>query len=288
MSSASEDELGVSGSSGVEESEYEGSSAGESDYATAESDPVAVATTTTAVTAPLSAADMAETENTDAAAAATGTAAPSSLSGMSNVMARILGKQLPEDAAPILARSSKTLEKIAAAKAADKAESVQRKTKRKRDDEQHRVPHPRDRERETRFMRMATRGVVALFNAVRKSQNEAAEGGGGGGGRARVDKLSKASFLDLLKDKAKRAESSGGAGAVVVGAVGRSTKSGRAAASSGEDGVGWDVLSENYMHGSGRLKDWDSGEEEVAGETEEELETESEEEREEELEIEYD
>lgn len=283
MSSASEDELGVSGSSGVEESEYEGSSAAESDYATA-GDTVA---TTAAVTAPLSAADMAETENTDAAAA-TGTAPSSSLSGMSNVMARILGKQLPEDAAPILARSSKTLEKIAAAKAADKAESVQRKTKRKRDDEQHRVPHPRDRERETRFMRMATRGVVALFNAVRKSQNEVAEGGGGGGGRARVDKLSKASFLDLLKDKAKRAESSGGAGAVVVGAVGRSTKSGKAAASSGEDGVGWDVLSENYMHGSGRLKDWDSGEEEVAGETEEELETESEEEREEELEIEYD
>ena len=115
--------------------------------------------------------------------------------------------------------------------------------------------------KEKQLSRLATRGVVLLFNAVAKAQKERQEAGapgsGGAGGGARATRLNKASFLAQLKGAAAAAgqpgkQPSGGADAAAGGGqrsvlgLGRG-RGGTKVAAPAEGGVpGWRVLQEGF------------------------------------------
>lgn len=92
--------------------------------------------------------------------------------------------------------------------------------------------------REKALSRLATRGVVLLFNAVAKTQKQRQEAGGPG---AKAAKLSKAAFLSQL-------QKGGGAGGA-AGAQGRGSVLGLgkpAGAATGAGAPGWRVLQEDF------------------------------------------
>ncbi|KAJ9589099.1 hypothetical protein L9F63_017603 [Diploptera punctata] len=101
-----------------------------------------------------------------------------------------------------------------------------------------------DRERERRLNRIATKGVVQLFNAVRKQQknlqSELEDAGGSERKREKVMKsLDKRSFLNVLMGTA------------------RSEPVDNPVKSEPEETSTWRVLRDDFMMESSRLKDWD-------------------------------
>ena len=117
---------------------------------------------------------------------------------------------------------------------------------------------------ERKLRKTATRGVVALFNAVQQHQlhqSREALAAEGGAKASKSKALPKSNFLDLLKRGTQPAEDSSGAKAAAAG--------------------GWDALREDFMlESKSRLRDFDGeaaedeDEEEVV--MEEELESEEE------------
>ena len=123
-------------------------------------------------------------------------------------------------------------------------------------------------EREAALQKIATRGVVKLFNAVAEAQRgaEAAELETSASAKKQAAALSKDGFLNMLK--------SGGAAAAE-------------AQPEREEGAGapnWDVLKDDYGMEHTKLKHWDDDGDESSSEDERELEQEEEEEEEEESE----
>jgi len=126
---------------------------------------------------------------------------------------------------------------------------------------------PAHDQREKQLQRLATRGVVLLFNAVHKAQKQKAEAEAAGGvakRKAAVAKLGKASFLTELKQAA-----AGGIPTIAGGAVGRAGAG--AAGDQQQPGGSWDVLGEGFpgLTKGAKMKDWDrqaggSDEDEVA------------------------
>jgi len=114
-----------------------------------------------------------------ATAAASGTGAKD---GMADVMARILNQEVNKKA-PVLAKRRTALmkdmekEKRERHRAKEAAEK-----KRAALNHQLYVPDHKDAERERQLRRIATRGVVALFNAVTKARQAQEEGGDGSTG----------------------------------------------------------------------------------------------------------
>lgn len=128
--------------------------------------------------------------------------------------------------------------------------------------------------REKALSRLATRGVVLLFNAVNKAQKQRAEAdavGGVGKRKAAVAKLSKSSFLTELKQAAETgvpvdAAISG------AGAAAKQQQAQQQRREGGGRGAGWEVLGEGFpgLTGGSKMRDWDrrasSGEEDEVGE----------------------
>ncbi|KAI8474980.1 MAG: Metallo-dependent phosphatase-like protein [Monoraphidium minutum] len=122
--------------------------------------------------------------------------------------------------------------------------------------------------REKSLQRLATRGVVLLFNAVNKAQRQKAEAEAAGGvakRKAAAAKLGKASFLVELQQAATVG--------VPLGAVGGMAAAPAAArgAAAGGGAPGWGVLGEGFpgLTGGSKMKDWDkraSSDEDEAGE----------------------
>lgn len=126
--------------------------------------------------------------------------------------------------------------------------------------------------REKALQRLATKGVVRLFNAIAKAQKQLREAEEASGSRAKAVKLGKASFLAQLKGSSAAAAGSaadqplvpsaprqaipGVAAAAAVPAAGASgskkqqQRRGAAADSSSEDeedAAGWDVLKQGFV-----------------------------------------
>ena len=127
--------------------------------------------------------------------------------------------------------------------------------------------------------RVATRGVVALFNAISKHQlaqkeqleqanatgivkknkhEDNGDGGGGGGGSSGVQNMTKRGFLDALKESANKKEdkqlkkkTSLEEKENHVGANGKEKDGKRSTG-----GRAWNALQDDFMMGS-KLKDWD-------------------------------
>lgn len=105
----------------------------------------------------------------------------------------------------------------------------------------------KDRETERALQRIATRGVVQLFNAVRKHQktidDKVKEVGGSERKKAKfLSCVSKKDFIDLLR------KTDGGKGVT--------TKTEKNAAAAAEEKPAWSVLRDDFMMGA-TMKDWD-------------------------------
>ncbi|KAJ8411538.1 hypothetical protein AAFF_G00163460 [Aldrovandia affinis] len=178
--------------------------------------------------------------------------------GWAEAMAKILQKKTPENKASILIKN-KELER---AKEKVKKEQLERKKQvdKKREWEMMSREKPdvvKDRETERNLQRIATRGMVQLFNAVRKHQKtmdeKMKEVGGSERKRAKLlSSVSKKDFIDVLRGTASTGDKADRADRKVVGG-------------GAEETPAWSVLKEDFMMGAS-MKDWDKESEEEAGE----------------------
>uniref|UniRef100_UPI0037E7DA88 RRP15-like protein n=1 Tax=Semicossyphus pulcher TaxID=241346 RepID=UPI0037E7DA88 len=167
--------------------------------------------------------------------------------GWAEAMAKILGRKTPESQSSILTKN-RELEKM---KERERQEQQERKKQvdKKRAWEMMSREKPdlvKDRETERALQRVATRGVVQLFNAVRKHQKTVEEKVKEVGGSERkkaklLSSVSKKDFIDVLR------RSEGGAGG------GHDQPDNAAAA---EEKPSWSVLRDDFMMGAS-MKDWD-------------------------------
>ncbi|XP_070767808.1 RRP15-like protein [Enoplosus armatus] len=168
--------------------------------------------------------------------------------GWAEAMAKILGKKTPESETSILVKN-KELDKM---KEKERQEQLERKKQvdKKRAWEMMCREKPdvvNDRETERALQRIATRGVVQLFNAVRKHQktvdDKVKEVGGSERKKAKfLSSVSKKDFIDVLR------RTEGGSGV-----DGKTEKDATAAV---EEKPAWSVLRDDFMMGA-TMKDWD-------------------------------
>ncbi|XP_068591792.1 RRP15-like protein [Cebidichthys violaceus] len=167
--------------------------------------------------------------------------------GWAEAMAKVLGKKTPESKTSILVKN-KELDKM---KEREREEQLERKKQvdKKRAWEmmcREKADVVKDRDTERALQRVATRGVVQLFNAVRKHQKtidlKVKEVGGSERKKAKfLSSVSKKDFIDVLR------RTEGGSEA------GSRTEDTAAAA---EERSSWSVLSDDFMMGA-TMKDWD-------------------------------
>ncbi|XP_067458628.1 RRP15-like protein isoform X1 [Thunnus thynnus] len=168
--------------------------------------------------------------------------------GWAEAMAKILGKKTPESKTSILVKN-KELDKI---KEKEREEQQERKKQfdKKRAWEMMCREKPdlvKDRETERALQRIATRGVVQLFNAVRKHQktidDKVKEVGGSERKKAKIlSSVSKKDFIDVLR----RTEGSSGV----------TVKTEKDTGAAAEEKPAWSVLRDDFMMGA-TMKDWD-------------------------------
>ncbi|XP_010864468.1 RRP15-like protein [Esox lucius] len=180
--------------------------------------------------------------------------------GWAEVMAKILQKKTP-DSKPIILLKNKQVDKR---KEKERKEYLERKKQAdmKRVQEMMCREKPdivKDRENERNLQRIATRGVVQLFNAVRKHQKtvdeKVKEAGGSERKKAKLlSSVSKKDFINVLRD-------TDGSSRVV-------TKTDRQTAGSEvEEKPAWSVLRDDFMMGAS-MKDWDKESDADEGEQE--------------------
>ncbi|KAI1885537.1 hypothetical protein AGOR_G00204800, partial [Albula goreensis] len=178
--------------------------------------------------------------------------------GWAEAMAKILNKKTPENKAGILIKNKERekekervrKEQLEKKKQLDKKRAWEMMCREKPD-------VVKDRETERNLQRVATRGVVQLFNAVRKHQKnmeeKVKEVGGSERKRAKLlSTVSKKDFIDVLRGKESTEEKGAKADRKTAGAAAEETPA-------------WSVLKEDFMMGAS-MKDWDKESEEEGGE----------------------
>nr|XP_030124999.3 RRP15-like protein [Taeniopygia guttata] len=174
-------------------------------------------------------------------------------SGWADAMAKVLNKKIPQNKSTILAKN-KSLEKEREKKKQERQEKKIRLEKKREWEMMCRVKPDvvKDREKERNLQRIATRGVVQLFNAVRthqkKMEEEVKKAGSSEWKRAKlISSVSKRDFIDVLRnmDGAKGAKNP----------AGKATKSKQGEVKS-EEGPEWNILRDDFMMGAS-MKDWD-------------------------------
>ncbi|XP_071962494.1 RRP15-like protein [Antedon mediterranea] len=168
--------------------------------------------------------------------------------GWADAMAKILQKKVTNDGSAMLAKS-KSYEKEKKKEKSDYEDQKKlRDTKKAWEDIAYVKPKIELKEIERGFQRTATRGVVQLFNAVKKEQktleSKLTEVGASERKRAKVESsMSKGQFLNLLKKTASKTQQS-------------NDDEKTSQDSSKKRCATWDVLRDNFMMGA-TLKDWD-------------------------------
>ncbi|XP_053737297.1 RRP15-like protein [Synchiropus splendidus] len=167
--------------------------------------------------------------------------------GWAEAMAKILGKKTPENSSGILVKS-KELVKIKQKEKEAQQEKKKQVDKKRTWEMMCRVKPDlvKDRETERAMQRIATRGVVQLFNAVRQHQktvdDKVKKVGGSERKKAKIlSAVSKRDFIDVLR----------GTGDSPAG-----IKEEDAAAAVRDEKPGWSVLRDDFMMGAA-MKDWD-------------------------------
>ena len=198
--------------------------------------------------------------------------------GMADAFARILGQKLPEtlspDAGPVLAkRKTKQMKGYEEEIAQRKKLKQERATRKALKEVGLHTPDFRDIEHERMLRRVATRGVVALFNAIAKHQHALKSDGSDGllSSERDVRQLAKDNFIQMLKNRggsgskgSDDADSGPAASAVETStaAVSSSAKRSKgnklAVVDEAESASSW--LQDDFMvgKGSGRsIRDWE-------------------------------
>lgn len=168
--------------------------------------------------------------------------------GWADAMARILENQLPEDKPPVLLKYKK-IEKRKAERneqlASKKLKSQERHAMLEKD---HIKPDASTLDYEKNLMRIATRGVVKLFNAVSKHQkeiNSKLNSAPTEAKKTKVETMSKSTFLDMLKsssDKGRTQENKEQKGTGIE-------------LTDTDDASSWSILRDDFMMGA-KMKDW--------------------------------
>ncbi|KAG7336187.1 hypothetical protein KOW79_000880 [Hemibagrus wyckioides] len=169
--------------------------------------------------------------------------------GWAEVMAKILGKKTPDDK-PCILLKNKQWDKLNAKERKEKLEKKKQADKKRAWEMMCRVKPDvvQDKEKERNLQRVATRGVVQLFNAVRQHQKNVDEKmkevGGSERKKAKVlSSVSKKDFIDVLRGNA--------------GYNKAAIKTERASSEvQKEEKPAWSVLRDDFMMGSS-MKDWD-------------------------------
>uniref|UniRef100_A0A8C3T5L1 RRP15-like protein n=2 Tax=Chelydra serpentina TaxID=8475 RepID=A0A8C3T5L1_CHESE len=173
--------------------------------------------------------------------------------GWAEAMAKVLNKKIPKSKSTILVKS-KELEKEREREKQEKLEKKRQLDKKREWEMMCRVKPDvaKDRETERNFQRIATRGVVQLFNAVRKHQKnvdeKVKEAGNSNRKRAKLmSSVSKKDFINMLRgsEGAKREQSTSGT----------TLKSKQGEVKSHEEPA-WNILRDDFMMGAS-MKDWD-------------------------------
>ncbi|XP_043780162.1 RRP15-like protein [Cervus elaphus] len=193
-------------------------------------------------------AEPREDDNASAAEAGVGTNA-----GWADAMARILNKKIPESKPTILVRN-RELEKEKEKLKRERLEKRKQLDKKREWEMMCRVKPDvvKDKETERNLQRIATRGVVQLFNAVQKHQKnvdeKVKEAGGSIRKRAKlISSVSKKDFINVLRGMDGNASEKTSAG--------KNSKAKQTEAKS-EEGPGWTILRDDFMMGAS-MKDWD-------------------------------
>ncbi|XP_057585342.1 RRP15-like protein [Hippopotamus amphibius kiboko] len=173
--------------------------------------------------------------------------------GWADAMAKILNKKTPKSKPTILVKN-KELEKEKEKLKQERLEKRKQLDKKREWEMMCRVKPDvvKDKETERNLQRIATRGVVQLFNAVQKHQKnvdeKVKEAGGSIRKRAKlISAVSKKDFISVLRgmDGSTNEKSS----------TGRNSKAKQTEAKS-EEGPGWTILRDDFMMGAS-MKDWD-------------------------------
>lgn len=198
-----------------------------------------------------------EEENEDAAESTAGTN-----SGWADAMAKILNKKTSKSKPTILTKN-KELEKEKEKLKQERLEKRKQIDKKREWEMLCRVKPDviKDKEAERNLQRIATRGVVQLFNAVQKHQRNVGEKVKEVGGSIRkraklMSTVSKKDFISVLRGMDGTSENS---------PAGKSPKARQTEVKS-EEGPGWKILRDDFMMGAS-MKDWDKeseGEEQPA------------------------
>uniref|UniRef100_A0A8C8YIW3 RRP15-like protein n=1 Tax=Prolemur simus TaxID=1328070 RepID=A0A8C8YIW3_PROSS len=173
--------------------------------------------------------------------------------GWAYAMAKILNKKIPSSRYAILLKN-KALEKEKEKLKQERLEKKNQRDKRLEWEMMCRVKPDvvKDKETERNLQRIATRGVVQLFNAVQKHQKnvdeKVKEAGNSIRKRAKlISAVSKKDFISVLRgmDGSTNETSS----------TGKNPKAKQAEVKS-EEGPGWTILRDDFMMGAS-MKDWD-------------------------------
>ncbi|XP_053164953.1 RRP15-like protein [Hemicordylus capensis] len=173
--------------------------------------------------------------------------------GWADAMARVLNKKVPKDKPTILVKNKK-LDKEQEKEKQERLEKRKQLDKKREWEMMCRVKPDvaKDRETERNLQRIATRGVVQLFNAVRTHQRnvdeKVKEAGHSDRKRAKlVSSVSKRDFINVLRGMGGRE--------VEQKAAKKSLKS-KQGGSKSEEGPAWSILRDDFMMGAS-MKDWD-------------------------------
>ncbi|XP_054839255.1 RRP15-like protein [Eublepharis macularius] len=187
--------------------------------------------------------------------------------GWADAMAKVLNKTVPKSKHTILVKN-KERDKEREREKQERLEKRKQLDKKREWEAMCRVKPDvaKDRETERNLQRIATRGVVQLFNAVRKHQRnvneKAKEAGSSDRKRAKlISSVSKRDFINALRGM----EGTG----MDQNAIKKSLKS-KQGDSKSEEGPAWRILQDDFMMGAS-MKDWDkkSDEEDPAAQDEE-------------------
>lgn len=199
-----------------------------------------------------------EEENEDAAESSA-----AANSGWADAMAKILNKKTPKSKPTILTKN-KELEKEKEKLKQERLEKRKQLDKKREWEMLCRVKPDvvKDKEAERNLQRIATRGVVQLFNAVQKHQRNVGEKVKEAGGSIRkraklMSTVSKKDFISVLRGMDGTSENS---------PAGKNPKARQTEVKSEED-PGWKILRDDFMMGAS-MKDWDKdseGEEPAGG-----------------------
>ncbi|KAG9401019.1 hypothetical protein AC1031_009772 [Aphanomyces cochlioides] len=151
--------------------------------------------------------------------------------GFADAMSKVLNQNVEEEKAPILAkRVTAQMREISKDKKATTATKLSAKEKRARDEKDMVIPSHLTMAKDKTLRAIATKGVVALFNAIAKHQH----GQQAQDGSKQIKSLSKDSFLGLLKNQGKKKEE----------------------AEEPKDKSTWSIVQDDFMMDA-KLKDWD-------------------------------